>query len=235
MSGTSIGSITNFSQAWVTGETYYLTDRNASPALQSRAYQGVMVAYPFYYVQSANVPNFLINGPGADTTMTLTNLINADPMAVVFAVYRQSSVTQNGLGTAPLSASAMLRPDAVRFLINGEVWNATPSASLATMDEFMNGGASNVIVSGQMDPPAQGAFPFMIKWEECAFYLIQFSQQRCVAQTGMMANTRRTPQATPQLVLTFNTDPGEALVVHYIYIYQAMVKMTGGNSVVYLM
>lgn len=234
LSGTSVGSITNFNQAWLTTETYYLTDRNASPALQSRTYQGVMVAYPFYYIQSGTIPNFVINGAGQETPLALTNLINADPMAVVFAVYRQSSVVQSGAVTAPLCASAMLRPDGVRFLINGEVWNLTPSANLATMDEFMNGGASNVITSAQMDPPAQGAFPFLLKWDQSSFYLIQFSQQRCVAQTGLMANTRRTPQATPQLLLTFNTDPAEALVLHYIYIYQAMVKMAGGNSTIYL-
>jgi len=148
----------------------------------------------------------------------------------VFAVYRSSSVTQSGAGTAPLSAGAMIRPDGVRFLINGEVYNLTQSSSLATMDEFMNSGASNVLTVGQMAPAAQGAFPFMLNWLQSGFYIIQFSQQRCVAQTGMMANTKRSPQSTPQLGLTFNVDPGEALTIQYIFIYQAMIKMAGGNS-----
>lgn len=234
LSGLSASVIGGFSQAWMTAESFYLTDRNKSPALESKMSSGLRCSYPFYYTQSGTIPSFVSNGPAQETNLVLTNLINSDPMAIVFCVYRQSSVVQNALTSAPLSAGAMLTPDSVRFLINGEVWNLTQTSSLAFMDELVTSGSDLRLTAGQMAPAGQTLFPFTRQWTRGSFYVIQLSQQRCVAQTGAMANTRRTPQATPQLMLTFNTDPGEALVLHYIYIYQSLLAMSEGNSVVYV-
>jgi hypothetical protein len=217
---------TQFSKAQITCRQGDLTNKDLSLGTRLNMFPELMYAYPFIHTQSFQSQSFTgVTAGNGSATVQLSQFINADLVAIVFSVVKNSYLTK------PSGAALVANPfvyDEIRDLQltrNGQVIYDAPGYAnkLINMHGMYGGSAMgvNLVTGSPGSTPTQGGVP-----SYCT--IVDFSRLRSTFYCDGYQNVLRIPNQV--LSLNLNTTSTDTYTLFATYFYDGVNEVQASES-----